>query len=109
VTLDAWDIVRYVLNIGAPIAVTFLVKHWTSENEKANKRIEERFDNLHENLSALNEKMNRIEIRIATAGLDTIPEDIRSLTMAKVKSEEQIRSIWQVIGLKKRKVDHSEN
>lgn len=89
-------LIMYVAQIGVPIGVTWLIKEWLKKGTQANTEIaaqfadvNKNFNQLQERFDSMNNKINRMEIRLAEQGIDDLKANIELLKES--RTEHRIR------------------
>lgn len=108
--------IMYILQIAIPIIIGFFIKNWLSSGRKSleslktechiqNKGMEGMITSIRETISALNEKLNRIELKLAGAGIDDLKANIESLKESRVKTDMKVEALFRAVDLPKRASD----
>ncbi len=82
-----------------------IFKSWLHKSEENKKMIETQFKSQNEAMSAIHDKLNRIEIKLASQGVDSLKTDLEALKKDSVKNEMKIDALFRLSDASKRASD----
>lgn len=75
-----------------------IVKHWMNQRKEHDKEIKEQF-------VSINEKLNRIEVKLASSGIDDLKSNIESLKESRTKTDMKVEALFRHVDMPKRSSD----
>lgn len=82
-----------------------IFKAWLARSKENKEMIEKQFKAQNEAMLAIHEKLNRIEIKLASQGVDSLKNDLENLKKDSVKNEMKIEALFRLTDAPKRKSD----
>jgi septal ring factor EnvC (AmiA/AmiB activator) len=74
-----------------------IFKAWRDQSTKNKEMIEAQFESQKEAMLAIHEKLNRIEMKLASQGVDNLKEDIETLKKESVENETKLEAIFRIL------------
>lgn len=73
-----------------------IFRNWIASSKASEKKIEEKFLSLSEGMAGVQEKLNRIEMNLASQGIDHLKFDLENLKKESVKNEMKIEALFRI-------------